>query len=339
MSLSFEEEETRLQAVTRLQLLDRPEEERFKRIIRLVRRHFHAAASSITLVDHERQFMVSQQGLGRRETPRKESICSMVVEQDSPLVIADISENSRTREFHRLVDDLKLRFYAGVPLHSPEGLPLGSLCVLDHIPRRFSESDIEALNDFASIVEDEMFLRRIDEANQDLVSQVERLRTRAFVDALTGVWNRGALFDLLHRELERAKRTSDPFSIAMLDIDHFKAVNDTYGHQVGDEVLRELCQRLQKSIRSYDAIGRYGGEEFVVVFPQAGIDRAASQGERLRKAIEVKPFTLEADSKTVTVSVGVTTSTDDDTVQELLKRADGALYQAKGQGRNCVVVA
>ena len=339
MPLSYEEEETRLQAVARLQLLDRPEEERFKRIARLVRRHFHAAASSITLVDRERQFMISQQGLDSRETPRKESICSMVIEQDSPLVIADISQNSQTCGFHRLLDGLKLRFYAGVPLHSPEGLPLGSLCVLDHIPRRFSESDIEALNDFASIVEDEMFLRRIDEANQNLISQIERLRTRAFVDALTGVWNRGALFDLLHRELERAKRTLNPFSIAMLDIDRFKVVNDTYGHQVGDEVLRELCQRLQKSIRSYDAIGRYGGEEFVVVFPQAGIDRAASQGERLRKAIESKPFTLEADSKTLTISVGVTTSTDDDTVQDLLKRADDALYQAKGQGRNRVIVA
>jgi len=262
----------------------------------------------------------------------------MVVEQDSPLVIADLSENRRTCDFRRLLDDLKLRFYAGVPLRSPEGTPLGSLCVLDHIPRRFSDSDLGALADFAAIVEDEMFLRRIDEANQDLKGQVERLRLRAFLDALTGVWNRGALFDLLTRELERAERSKEPLSVAMLDIDHFKAVNDTFGHQAGDEVLRELCQRLQKSVRAYDAIGRYGGEEFVVVFPETGAAQAKSQGERLRLAVESAPFELGGEPRTVTVSVGVATS-GQDTVEGLLSRADAALYQAKREGRNRVIVA
>lgn len=338
MTLSFDEEEERLRAVASLQLLDRPEEERFRRIARLVRRHFHAAASSITLLDRDRQFRVAQEGLGSRQTPRSESVCAIVVEQNSPLVIADLSENSRTCEFRRLLDDLKLRFYAGVPLHSPEGLPLGSLCVLDHIPRRFSNSDLESLADFAAIVEDEMFLRRIDEANQDLVSQVERLRLRAFLDALTGVWNRGALFDLLARELERAQRTQEPLSVAMLDIDHFKDVNDTYGHQAGDEVLRELCERLQKSIRAYDAIGRYGGEEFVVVFPETQVAQAEAQGERLRRIVEASPFILGGGPRTLTVSVGVATS-GGESMEELLSRADRALYRAKREGRNRVIVA
>jgi diguanylate cyclase (GGDEF)-like protein len=341
---SFEEEEQRLRAVAGLQLLDRPEEERFKRVTRLVRRHFHAAASSVTLVDRERQFMVSQQGLGTRQTPRSESVCSIVVEQRSPLVISDLSENARTCEFRKLIDGLKMRFYAGVPLWSPEGWALGSLCVLDHLPRRFSKRDLQALADFAAIVEDQLFLQRIDCANQDLMNQVERLRMRAFVDALTGVWNRGALFDLLHREIERAKRSKSSLSLAILDIDHFKSVNDTFGHPAGDEVLKELCARLQKGVRPYDAVGRYGGEEFVVVFPDTTIEQAATLAERLRSAVEAAPFVLGGQEQTLTVSAGVTglrlkgeSGPPEDTLESLLQRADDALYQAKRSGRNRVI--
>ena len=343
---SFEEEEQRLRAVAGLRLLDCPEEERFKRITRLVRRHFHAAASSITLVDRERQFMVSQLGLGSRQTPRSESVCSLVVEGRAPLVITDLSENRRTCEFRNLIDGLKMHFYAGVPLFSPEGWALGSLCVLDHIPRRFSKSDLEALADFGAIVEDELFMRRIDKANQDLANQVERLRMRAFVDALTGVWNRGALFDLLHREVERAKRSHSNLSLAILDIDHFKTVNDTYGHPAGDEVLKLLCSRLLGVVRAYDAVGRYGGEEFVVVFPETGVEQASALAERLRRSIEEVPFSLGGAEKTLTVSVGVTSlrassagaaPEGEDTVESMLQRADDALYQAKRSGRNRTV--
>jgi diguanylate cyclase (GGDEF)-like protein len=340
MQLTFEEEEQRLRAVAYLQLLDRPEEERFQRIARLVRRHFRAAASSITLVDRERQFSVAQEGLASRHASRKESVCSIVVEERAPLIITDLSENRRTKDFHSLTEGLKLRFYAGVPLLSPEGWALGSLCVLDHIPRRFSEKDLEDLSDFGAITEDEFFLRRIDEARQSLVGQVERLRLRAFVDALTGVWNRAALFDLLHREVERAKRSeAAALSVAMLDIDHFKQVNDNFGHPAGDEVLKEICSRLKSVVRPYDAVGRYGGEEFLVVFPETGVEQAQAQAERLRRAIESEPFQLGDQPRTVTISVGITSLRPEDGVQELLERADQALYQAKRSGRNRVNVA
>jgi diguanylate cyclase (GGDEF)-like protein len=340
MQPGFEEEEQRLRAVEALKLLDRPVEERFQRITRLLRRHYHAAASSITLVDRDRQFSVSEEGLGRRESPRDQSICNLVVEGRSPLVIEDLSQNRRSREFHDLIENLGLRFYAGVPLLSPEGYVLGSLCVYDHIPRRFSNSELEDLADFGAIVEDELYLRRIDEANQDLVGQLERLRLRAFVDALTGVWNRGALFDLLHREAERARRQREPLSVAMIDIDHFKRVNDSYGHATGDEVLKELCVRLRGGVRPYDALGRYGGEEFVVVFPHTGLEQAATQGERLRQLIEETPFDLAGDPQTITISLGIASlEPDDDTVPALLDRADRALYRAKRAGRNRVEVA
>lgn len=337
---SFSQEESqRLQAVRQLELLDRPEEERFERITRLVRRHFHVSASSITLVDHSRQFSVAQEGLPSREAPRSESVCSLVVADRSPLVITNLSENRRTKDFRLLIDRLKLLFYAGVPLWSAEGWPVGSLCICDHVPRRFSEMDLESLADFAAIVEEELSMTKINRSNRELVEQVEWLRMRAFVDALTGAWNRGALFDLLNREVERSKRGGTDLSLAMLDIDFFKAVNDEYGHPTGDKVLQELVERVKTTVRAYDAVGRYGGEEFLIVFPETDSEQGAALGERIRKAVAEEPFDLGGQEKAITVSLGVATRAPEESVEDLISRADEAVYEAKRTGRNRVVSA
>lgn len=333
-----QEEEQRLGAVARTSLLDRPEEERFRRIVRLVQRHFDANVCSITLVDRDRQFFVSQKGLACRETPRSESVCSLVVGEKVPLVVSDLSAYEPTQCFHDLIYRQNYHFYAGVPLWSPDGWPLGTLCILDHETRNFGPEDLDSLIDFAAIVEDEIAVARVDRTNHDLLAEVERLRLRAFVDALTGVWNRGAVFELLHRERERAQRGTKPLSVAMLDIDFFKNVNDTHGHAAGDEVLKELCVRLKGAVRPYDAVGRYGGEEFVVVFPETVSEEAVMLGERLRSVIADTAFELPNLKLPITISVGLGTTTgEDDTVEDLLSRADSALYKAKRTGRNRVV--
>ncbi len=319
-----------------MKLLDTPEEERFKRITRLVRQHFRASASSITLVDRERQFFLARDGLPNREGPRCESVCSLVVEAKDPMVITDLSKNRRTQDFHSLIVRLNLLFYAGVPLFDPEGWPVGALCVLDHVPRRFSEDDLRALLDFAAITEDELAIRRADEVTHELIDQVEKLRMRAFVDPLTGVWNRGALFDLLSREIERARRTDESLSVTMLDLDRFKSVNDTYGHAVGDDVLREVCRRIKLAIRAYDGLGRYGGEEFMVLFPSTDTEMAIKQAERVREAVRAEPCQLGEDQRTITVSLGVATLQDGETQEQLIERADKALYRAKENGRDRV---
>ncbi len=337
MSVS-QEEEQRLRAVAKLSLLDRPEEERFRRITRLVHRHFGASACSITLVDRDRQYFVAQRGFPCRETSRDESVCSLVVGAKVPLIIADLSTYEQTKNFHDLIYRQNFLFYAGVPLWSPEGWPLGTLCILDHEPRDFSHEELESLIDFAAIVEDELAMTRVGRTNQDLLAEVERLRLRAFVDALTGVWNRGALFELLHRERERAQRGTKPLSVAMLDIDFFKKVNDTHGHAAGDEVLKELCARLKGAVRPYDAVGRYGGEEFVVVLPETSAEEAEMLGERLRSVTADLSFQLPNLELPITISVGLATTTSpNDTVEDLLARADTALYQAKHTGRNRVI--
>jgi diguanylate cyclase (GGDEF)-like protein len=335
------EESRRLKAVRAVDLLDKPEEERFQRITRLARRHFRASACAITLIDEDRYFHVAQDGLDRREGGRRtNSICSQVVHGKTPVIITDLSEDAQNEVYRDLVNRLKLHFYAGVPILSPDGFALGALCVMDHVPRRFSRRDLESLADFAAIVEDEMMFKHADVAKRELIGQVERLRFRAFVDPLTNVWNRGAIFDILNGEVERAIRTGHDLSVCMLDLDRFKRINDNYGHQVGDEVLKETCVRIRSSVRPYDGIGRYGGEEFLIVFPETSAEQAQSQAERIRLSLCSRPFDLgESREETITTSIGVACLYPTENITALVGRADAALYQAKNSGRNRVALA
>jgi diguanylate cyclase (GGDEF)-like protein len=332
------EEGRRLEALANLGLLDKPEEERFQRITRLVRNHFRASASAITLLDQDRAYYLAHDGLESRQSPRSNALCSHVVEGKVPVVVADHSADSLTEVYKKLVERLNLSFYAGVPIITPEGYAVGALCVMDHIPRKFTRRELESLADFAAIVEDEILMRRATETNRELISQVEKLRIRAFVDPLTAVWNRSGISDVLRREMERSVRSQQPLSVCMLDLDHFKRINDTYHHQAGDKVLKDVCLRVREAVRSYDALGRYGGEEFLLVFPETNLEQARSQAERVRKAVGNTPFEVRPGvEETVTVSIGVAQLGAEEKAEGAIARADTALYQAKENGRNRVV--
>lgn len=177
-------------------------------------------------------------------------------------------------------------------------------------------------------------LANIMSLQRDLVAAQEELRYQATHDALTGLWNRGALLDLLRREMERAARRGNSFGLLMLDVDHFKPINDTWGHLAGDTVLREIASRITGAIRAYDIAGRYGGEEFLVILPECDAESTRVSAERIRCAVGESPFTV-ADSKiALTISIGATVSGVGSTETELLSVADAALYQAKSEGRN-----
>lgn len=336
---SSPEEEKRLEAVRALDLLGKPEEERFQRITRLARRHFRVARCAITLVDENLAYSVALDGSERRGPQnRSETLCNNVVEGKAPLVISEQSTDADSSLYKDLVRRLDLHFYAGVPIISPEGHAVGALCIVDHVPRRFSRRDMESLADFAAIVEDELMVKRADSTRRELIGQVERLRIKAFVDPLTSVWNRGAIFDILLRETERARRVGHPLSVCLMDLDHFKRFNDTYGHQVGDLVLQETCLRARNCIRPYDALGRYGGEEFLVVFPDTNAEQSTAQAERIREAIGNRAFDLGNGAEdNVTISIGVAVFSGDEQVDDLISRADQALYRAKREGRNRVI--
>jgi diguanylate cyclase (GGDEF)-like protein len=166
----------------------------------------------------------------------------------------------------------------------------------------------------------------------------ERLLERATRDALTGLWNRATIMDVLSRELTHAQRADSPLALALIDVDHFKHVNDTYGHHGGDEVLRELARRLGANIRQNDWLGRYGGEELMIILPGLPYVGAATPIERLRECVSEKPFRVGDVGVTLTVSIGMAwCESPSDTAHEVISRADSALYQAKRSGRNRVV--
>jgi diguanylate cyclase (GGDEF)-like protein/PAS domain S-box-containing protein len=164
----------------------------------------------------------------------------------------------------------------------------------------------------------------------------DELLEQATHDPLTGVFNRRHVEDVLRKELDRAERHQRPLVVAMMDADHFKQVNDTYGHQTGDEVLREISDRCRKTLRSNDVLGRYGGEEFVIVFPETDLEDARAVAERLRAAVADVPIKVGDAALTVTVSVGLAAFTRGQDIDKVFQRADAALYTAKQDGRNLV---
>ena len=167
------------------------------------------------------------------------------------------------------------------------------------------------------------------------------LRMRASRDALTGIYNRGAIIDVLQKELARRARTQEPVSVIFCDLDHFKDINDTYGHQAGDEVLREVTRRMSATLRPYDSFGRYGGEELLGVLPNCEMAGALEVAERMRAAVAGTLVHTPYGDIVSTVSIGVASVGKQEvaTLSALLHRADGALYRAKQNGRNCITVA
>jgi len=178
--------------------------------------------------------------------------------------------------------------------------------------------------------------RRILDLQADLMKAREALREQATHDPLTGLWNRYALLEALEREHSRAAREGTPLAVIMVDLDHFKHVNDTYGHLAGDAVLRETAGRMQAVVRSYDLVGRFGGEEFLIVLPGTSGANAAQLAERLRAAVAHDPVCHDGVPIPVTASFGVGaggTAPGGDP-QTLIRLADEALYRAKENGRN-----
>jgi len=183
---------------------------------------------------------------------------------------------------------------------------------------------------------------RVLNLEDKLVEAREDMRFRATHDALTGLWNRGTIVSEFERELNRARREATHVSAFLCDIDYFKKVNDVYGHSTGDQVLQEVASRLTRTVRPYDMVGRYGGEEFLMVLAGCDSDLATRRAEDVRRAIEQSPFETSAGILKITMSLGTLTNSDwpqHVSAVQLLNEADKALYRAKANGRNCVEFA
>ena len=311
-------EAARLDALARMDVLDTPPEEAFDRITRLTRQIFNMPMSTITLIDGHRQWFKSRQGMADCETPKAPALCNFAIQQIQPLVIPDTLSDSRFRDNIFVTGAPHIRFYAGVQLLSEDGYPIGTLCTMDSKPRSFDKTQLAMLADLAAIVTSELQLRKL-----------------AMRDGLTGALSRRAFREEAMRALTLAIRHKHDLSCVIFDLDHFKSINDTHGHPVGDLVLKACVEVCRQELRETDVVGRIGGEEFAILLPYTSRETAMHIVEKVRAAITRIYVQGKSGAVKVSASFGVASldlSVID--IDALLARADTALYQAKNAGRN-----
>ncbi|WP_327752612.1 sensor domain-containing diguanylate cyclase [Sphingobium sp. SJ10-10] len=316
------DEPARLAALDRYEVLDTPREPSFDRITDLVRSILGVPISAVSLVDADRQWFKSLAGLDGSETARDVAFCDHTIRERAPMVVTDAREDARFRDNPLVTGDPNIRSYAGIPLETPDGYNIGSLCAIDTVPRQFDPGQIAILQNLAALVVEQLELRRIAER-----------------DHLTGALSRRAFLNEMSRAIALFERHERPASLLLFDIDHFKRINDTHGHPTGDQVIRgiaRLCTSLQ---RPSDSLGRLGGEEFGILLPETGEEDAARAAQRFCEAIAVTEIPGTPPLH-VTVSFGVAELRGDwPTGESWMAVADMALYEAKRSGRNRIAVA
>lgn len=317
------DEPGRQAALDRLAVLDTAPEAPFDKITQLVRTVIGVPIAAVSLIDRDRQFFKSIQGLDTRGTPRNQAFCDHTIRRSEPMVVPDASADPRFWANPLVTAAPRIGSYAGVPLRSPDGYQIGALCAIDTAPHNFTEHQITLLGSFAALVEDEL-----------------QLRTLADRDHLTGALTRRALIDQATGLIELNRRHARPASLIILDVDHFKRVNDTYGHPAGDAVLVALARTVRTVLRLNDRFGRLGGEEFAVLLPETPLGDALVAAERLRHGTAIAPPAFVGGPQ-VTVSLGVSSLglPETDGWEGWLAAADAALYAAKRSGRNRVEAA
>ncbi|MEO6623377.1 MAG: sensor domain-containing diguanylate cyclase [Burkholderiaceae bacterium] len=339
----------RLDALRRIALLDTPREECFDRLTRLAAKLTGVPATFVSLVDQNRDFYKSAFGFGEPLASVRQlegrTFCHYAIAAEEPLVIDDVTKELVFRDVPT-VQSLGVRAYVGIPLVTENGEVVGSFCAIDFQPKEWTERDIDILSDLARSTMREIELRRViqesESTNLRLVEQMEkvkelndRLEVLTTTDSLTGVNNRRAFEHSLAQELLLVKRRSTPLSLVIVDVDHFKLINDTYGHAAGDVVLQTIATLLIKSARNVDMVARIGGEEFAVVLPNTDGTSAMMVAERMRAAVADEAWP----NAPLTISLGIATLLNLETASSLFVRADKAMYVAKESGRNCVVQA
>lgn len=333
------DEAQRQKSLESLNLLDTAIEERFERVTRLASRLIGTPIAAISLIDGDRQWFKSVQGLNTSETSRDVSFCGHAILDSQPLVVEDATKDDRFHDNPLVSGDPGIRFYAGMPVHAPDGARIGALCVIDREPRQLTPSQLEDLKDLAAMVEVEIRSKQLAVAQIRMNEELSQARRAVLVDPLTRLWNRAGGDEFLKRQHQLAAQRGEKFCIGMVDIDHFKKINDTHGHAVGDEVLREVARRILRSIREEDFACRVGGEEFLLVVADPLATEALQIAQRIREAVRSTPVEAQGRSIPVTLSIGLAYFDPATLVtpELVIQRADESLYRAKESGRDRIV--
>lgn len=308
-----QDETTRLRTLRHLGVLDTPAEERFDRLTRLAKRLFDVPIALVSLVDENRQWFKSKDGLGVDETSREVSFCGHAILGDDILLVPDAVRDQRFADNPLVLDDPNIRFYAGCPLVHVDGSKLGTLCIIDTQPREFSDDELLALKDLAGVAERELAAVQL-----------------ATVDDLTRISNRQGFIALARHALGLCSRTKVSASLVFLDLNKFKPINDRFGHAEGDAALTAFASLMKKSFRESDVIARLGGDEFVALLTGTNSDRAEEVVSRFRDAIDSYNRASER-GYDITFSDGIVTVDHDhkQTIESILSSADSLMYEDK----------
>lgn len=266
-----------------------------------------------------------------------------LIEAESAEDAMELLKRPEYADIHILLTDWSLPNMSGVSLCQllKSSMPNHLLYVVMLTNKSSTESLVEAMDkgvdDFISKPFEAEVLRVRLRAGFRIVEQSLKLEFLANHDELTELWNRRKLIQELEKEWQRFKRSNEKLSLLLMDIDHFKRINDTYGHLAGDAALKHFANLLKKQCRPYDIPGRYGGEEFILALPETDLDQATLVGNRLREQLAQHPLKFEEYQIDLTVSIGVAEVAQDcSELQELITRADNAMYKAKRNGRDRV---
>ncbi len=308
-------EQDRIDELRSLDVLDSQSEPNFDRITRLAQQFFSVPICVISLIDEHRQWFKSRVGLDVTETARDISFCAHAILYDAPLIVENALKDSRFADNPLVMAKPNIRFYAGCPITLKSGNRIGSLCLIDHQPRNFSRQEVNALKDFAAIVEREF--------------AVIQLATR---DELTLLPNRRGFLNMAEHYLDLCIRQHLNAKLVFIDLDNFKAINDNFGHAAGDRVLKDFAKLIQGFCRKADLYGRLSGDEFVVLLTDLNTSECESIMLRLLRAFNYLPTSF--DNK---VQLGFSYGIADFSGQQpcsltkLLAIADSQMYTKKAE--------
>jgi diguanylate cyclase (GGDEF)-like protein len=318
-------EQARLTALRAYGILDTGPEKSFDDLTALAAHVCDTPIALISLVDTDRQWFKSKIGLELSETTRDIAFCSHAIEQADLFVVRDATKDERFLSNPLVLSEPKIRFYAAVPVFSSEGEhALGTLCVIDREPRDLDEKQAEALRALARQVQAQLELRL----------SLRREKELARIDPLTSVPNRRAFYEVLQRERHRLQRFARPLTLAYVDLDNFKEVNDSFGHKAGDSVLTTVASVMAGSLRKADVVARLGGDEFAILLPETNAEAARQVITKLHLRLLAS---MAQNGLPVTFSIGtVTFVTALESVEDLLQKADELMYFVKLHGKSDV---
>lgn len=315
---ALQREVDRLAALDSLDLMDTPRDVGLERVVGLIKTIFSVDIGLVSLIDAHRQWYKACSGLPNDEVPREDTFCRYVLDLEEPIIVPDATKDLRFLQHPAVTGESHIRFYAGVPLKTKDGHTIGTVCAIDRSPKSFGHRDIAILQELAGVAMD----------------RIELLQS-ASTDGLTDTLTRRAFKQEADQLISLALRHQHDIACIVLDIDHFKRVNDTYGHAAGDAVLRAVAATCKTALRAGDLFGRLGGEEFAVLLPHVGREGALSVAEKVRAVISSQMVRGDFGELNVTASLGVSAlSIVSKDIETLLAQADAAMYQAKTGGRN-----